>query len=223
WLAVVLDERGQDFQGVGTDDELVMLGPDPFGDAARVMEFGEVLLVEADGEGLDGRRTLLGHERHDRARINSARQERAERHFRHQAHAHRVAQKFERSLARLLLRDFYFLREVGLPVALDLYLAVGLQGERVAGLQLAYVAVGRLRRGHAHEGEVVVYGLAVDFAPDRRVHEERRELRAEQKRSADLRVEQRLFADAVAREEELLSARVPDGEGEHAAQVTGAV
>ena len=36
-LAVVLDESGQDLKRVGADDELVVLGPDPFGYAARVV------------------------------------------------------------------------------------------------------------------------------------------------------------------------------------------
>src|SRR2546423_10806636 len=123
------------------------------------------------------------------------------------------------ALAGRVLRYFGLLREVGLPVALGLPPAVARERERVAGFELADVAVGRQRRGHAHEGEVVVYGLAVYLAADRRVQEQRRELGAEDERVAHTRVEQGLFADAVAREEQLLPALVPDGEGEHAAQV----
>ncbi len=62
-------------------------------------------------------------------------------------------------------------------------------------------------------------GAAVYLAPDRGVEEQRRELRAEDERAGRLRVEQGLLADPVARQEQLLLALVPDGEGEHAAQV----
>ena len=68
-LAVVSHEVGEDREQVGTDDELVMLGPEPLGDAATVPDLGVVALVETDRERPhDGR--LRRHARDEDARVD---------------------------------------------------------------------------------------------------------------------------------------------------------
>src|SRR5262249_32890452 len=51
---------------------------------------------------------------------------------------------------------------------------------------------------------------------------QRLDLRAEKKSSRRLRIDQRLHAEAVARKRKALFVPVPDGEGEHSAQVSEA-
>ena len=71
WLPVVAYERRQDRQGVGADDELVVLGAEALGDAAGVHELGVIAFVEADGEGAD-LRGLRSHAGDERARVEAA-------------------------------------------------------------------------------------------------------------------------------------------------------
>jgi hypothetical protein len=72
-----------------------MIGADVLGDAARVMKLAEVLFVKTDRERLDALARLLAHQRHDGARIDAAGKKSTERHFRHQTHAHRLAQDLD--------------------------------------------------------------------------------------------------------------------------------
>ena len=58
-----------------------MIGADVLGDAPRVMQFAEILLVKSDRKSLDLLRRFLGHQRDDRAGIDAARKKRAQRHF----------------------------------------------------------------------------------------------------------------------------------------------
>ena len=62
----------------------------------------------------------------------------------------------------------------------------------------------------------------VDLARDLAVLQQRAHLRREGQRSVVERVEQRLLADAVARQQQLLAAPVPEREREHAVQVLDA-
>jgi hypothetical protein len=73
--------------------------------------------------------------------------------------------------------------------------------------------------GHVAVREVVAHRLQVDLGPDARHPEERLHLRGEEHRAAALAKIQRLLAEAVAREQQPLLARVPHREGELAAQV----
>ena len=66
-------------------------------------------------------------------------------------------------------------------------------------------------------------GFVIDVAAELRMLEQRHELGTKNEIAAGLRVQQRLLADAIAREEQRLVALVPNGESEHAAQVFGAI
>ena len=97
----------------------MMVGAHVFGDAPGVMQFAEILLFKTDRKSLYRFRGFLGHQSDYGTGINAARQKRSERNFRHQAHAHRLAQQIDHLLAGFLFADFQLFREVELPVALD--------------------------------------------------------------------------------------------------------
>src|SRR5688572_31166060 len=121
---------------LGRDDELVVVGREVARGETRVRKLVEAVLAEADGEGLDGARRVARHQADDRARINPAREERAERHVRDETHAHRLVQEraqllYQLALARLFAVALLWIREV--PILLDARLAAGLEGEMTAG------------------------------------------------------------------------------------------
>ena len=101
----MFDQRRQNFHGIRPDDELVMIGADVLGHAARVMQFAEILFVKSDRKRFDLLRRFLGHQRDDRAGIDAARKKSAQRHFRHQAHAHGFAQQLNHAFAGFRLAD----------------------------------------------------------------------------------------------------------------------
>ena len=129
----MLDQRRQNFHRIGPDDELVMIGADVFGDAARVMQLAEILFFKTDRKVLTGSARLLGHQRDHGARIDAAGKKRAERHFRHQANAHGLAQNFDRAFAGFFLADRQLFREIRLPVTFGLYLAIAPAAANVPG------------------------------------------------------------------------------------------
>ena len=81
----------------------------------------------------------------------------------------------------------------------------------------------RARRRHVAVGEVGVERGVVDVGGDLRVAHERAHLRGEREGAVAMRVEQRLLAEAVARDQQAPAAAVPEREGEHAVQVLHAV
>ena len=97
----MFDQRRQHFERVWPNNKLVMIGADVLGDAPRVMKFAEVLFFKTDRKRFDPLTRLLTHQRHDRARVDTAGKKSTERHFRHQSHAHRYAES--RRCARRLL------------------------------------------------------------------------------------------------------------------------
>ncbi len=128
---------------------------------------------------------LAGHDPHDRARVDAAAQEGAERHVGHRAGAgrppraarrtSRAASSSEPSSARRAV-------EAGdrrLPVALDDRLAAGLEGEHVAGRQAADAVEERARRRHVAEGQVGGDRAWIEPARNRGVGEQRLDLAAE--------------------------------------------
>src|ERR1041385_5258876 len=101
-----------------------MIGADVLRDPSRVMKLAEVLFVKTDRERFDALARLLAHQCDDGARVDPAGKKRAERHFRHQAHAHGFTEDLDCAFARFFLADVELLREVRLPVTLYLDVAV---------------------------------------------------------------------------------------------------
>jgi hypothetical protein len=83
----VLDERRQNFERIRANDEFVMIRAEVFGNAARVMQFAEILFLKADGKSFNGRARFLTHQGNDGGGINAAGEKRAERDFRDKAYA----------------------------------------------------------------------------------------------------------------------------------------
>ena len=89
--------------------------------------------------------------------------------------------------------------------------------------QLVDAAHGRQRRRDVAEREVGVQRLVIDLTRDLVVAEQRAISEAKLSTPSRRAVEQRLLADAVAGEEELLPTRVPEREREHAVELADAV
>src|SRR3989442_1017612 len=97
----------------------------------------------------------------------------------------------------------------------------------MAGRQLVHFVEDRQWVGHVAECEIRIERFDTDLAAELRMLPQRFQLRTEDQRAAWRdRVIERLLAHAIARDEKLAGAGVPDGKAEHAAQMvdtTGAV
>jgi hypothetical protein len=69
----------------------------------------------------------------------------------------------------------------------------------------------------------MVQRLWFDLTTDLRMQQQRAEFRGEEELAIDLGIQQRLFPDPVASDKQFLSALVPNGKREHAAQVPGTI
>ena len=178
---------------------------------------GEILLLEADRERLDRLRADLAHDRDHRRRIDAARQERPERHVRHQPHLHRFEQVVAQLLDEVLRRALARL-EAQVPVALLGQLAVLEHGD-AARRQLAHPRDrGEVRR-HVAERQVGVHRARIGAALDVAVGEQRLQLRRERQPALADVEEERLLAEAIAPQHQPPPRRVPNREREHAAHL----
>ena len=182
-------------------------------DRPRAVELVERRLLEADRERAHRLRRLLGGERRERARVDAAGEQHADRHVRDQVRAHRVAQARAALLDELRLVLVVARRQRARAREAGERRAAVVPGQRVAREQLADVPEDRERRGHDVEGEERLERVEVDVAVRQRV-----ELGRERELAVDVAVGERLDPEAVAREHEPPLARVPDRDGEHAAQ-----
>jgi hypothetical protein len=90
----------------------------------------------------------------------------------------------------------------------------------VGGRQLADLAVDGARGRHVEQAQVLVERHRVEGRLDLGVGQHRLQFRAEHQRTArDERVEQRLLAQPVTRQQELAPPCVPERQREHAAQL----
>src|SRR5215204_5726753 len=181
----------------------------------RLSRLIESLASEADGESLHlfGRRTA--HQHGERARINAAAQEHAERHVAGQSEAHRLLQPPGNAVMRgsdlgLAARAF----ERQLPI-LPKFGSARADGERVRRRQRHYALDDGQRILHRPEHEVRAYSREVEPSLDQPRCEKGVHFRGEDELAALLSVVERLYAEAVANEEEFLAAFVPYGGGEH--------
>ncbi len=216
-LAVGVHQLGQQLGGVRAQHVLVVIGLVQARDLARVGHLGEVLLVEADRERLDRLRAHLAHDRDDRGRIDPARQERAQRDVRDQAHLHRLEQVVAQLLDEVFRRPLPR-REAQLPVAFLRQLPVLEHGD-AAGAELPHARDGGELGRHEAQRQVGVDRLRVGAALDVAVGEQRLQLRRERQPAlADVKVE-RLLAQSIAPQHQPPPGRVPDREREHAAHL----
>ncbi len=177
------------------------------------------LVLEADREGHQVRHALLGQQRHQQARIESAGEQHADLDVGNlDALLDRLAQAgMDRfgpfGLALRLRRAFGFQR----PVFLVAEFAAHRHRQRGAGRQFADAVVeGARRRHHRMQGEQVVQRDGIDAGVDAARCQQGLRGRGEAEAAEVLAVIQGLDAEAVARQEQGLA--VPDGEREHAVQ-----
>ncbi len=122
------------------------------------------------------------------------------------------------------LGDGLFLRhglvgvELRLPVTVDLHFPVAVP-QAVRGRQAVHALEKRLRRDGVFERDVVVQRVGVQLFFKAGEREDAFNLRRIHEVPAELRVVHRLDAEKVACEEQAALLPVPDGEGEHAAQL----
>ena len=97
WIGKRLIEGAQEViqhvEVLGTDDELVVLCPEPLCDSSRIGELVVRFFPEAHGERLDRDTDLGRHDRDDGARIDSPAQEGADRHVADEVRADCVLQE----------------------------------------------------------------------------------------------------------------------------------
>ena len=184
-----------------------------------------VLALVADAERLDRQRLALGEQRGVRAGVDAAGQEDADRNVTDLAQRHGLAQLGQHPLLDLSLVDTD--ERLGVvphvPVALLAERPVSADADPAAAGHLLDAGEQRLRRGCREEGQVVEERLLVDLALLLRVGEQRLDLAAEGHPAVVPAVVERLLADPVADEPQLLLALVPHREGEHPAELLQAV
>ena len=184
------------------------------------VDLGQLVLaadIVAHRERLDVGRVLAHAVRGQRA-VDAARQEAADLHVGDLMRRHRLVEHAVDLVGPLVqtLRLVDLVRDM--VVALDVQLAA-LEHHEVAGQQLVHVLKHGLRVVHVLEAQVLRQHLAVEFLLERRVRQKRLDLAAVDQAVAVVLVVERLDAEQVARAHEALLRRVPDGDGEHAAQL----
>src|SRR5438105_15452177 len=97
-----------------------MLGAKALGDLACKVQLVIVALAKTDREGLDGRRTELGHLRNYRARVHASAQECAEAYIGNKTSSDRVPQQGPELLDGLVFAQLKLVSELHLPVRRDL-------------------------------------------------------------------------------------------------------
>ncbi len=224
-LVHVPQQPGQQRDDVGPDDDLVVVGAEQLRDTARVgqlvVERLRVAAAEADRVGLHRAVAVLRHERDDRARVDAARQERADRHVADHLHARRLLE------ARAGLRDPVVrgTRRVdgrrNPPVA-ALLDAAALGHEHRRGRELRDSAEHRLRRRHVAEREIGGQRGRIERGGHAGHRQDRLRFAREQQAPAVVADVQRLHAQPVAADDEAGPPRVPEREREHPVQVLDA-
>jgi hypothetical protein len=190
-----------------------MTGGDGRGERALI---GETL--EADGEALDPA-DAARREGGDGAGVQSAGQEAAERDVRHQPGAHRQVEavgQLGRRVARC--RGGADGRP---PVGAGLWRGgvAAAEQKRMRRRQAPDGGVDRGRIGHVAERQEIVDGCRVEAARYAGQRQQGRDLGCEGPAAiGQARIVQRLLAQAVAREQELATNPVPQGEREHPVQ-----
>src|SRR3954471_4913332 len=102
---------------------------------ARVLQFVVAVLAKAYREGLDGTVARARHEGDDRRRVNAAREERAERNVRDEAHAHGIVERRAKLFEPVLFRARLVGLEREVPITFDAHAAVR-EGQMRAGREL---------------------------------------------------------------------------------------
>ena len=217
-LVECLREPRQRVGHVLLEHDLFVLCRVALGHSAGVAALVVALVAEADRERPHGVGRRLRHEADDDARVDASREQRPQRHVGDQTAPHGCLHALanEREPVTFALRPQ--LLELG--VALDANVPA-LGHEHVAGRQLLDPGEAGAT-GDVLEREVGIDRLRIDLPRHAGQRQQRLQLGGEGERTVrELRPQQRLLADAVAREHEPLARPVPQRDREHAREVLG--
>ena len=225
---------GNDIQELLGRDLHVLVGkPRPLGEFARIFELVQLDLeagvlglvtlllaagdVVAHGERLHALVMMLTHAVRRQRAVDAAGQEAADLHIGDLMSAHALVERVLDNVGPFLkaLRAIDLVGD--LVEALDGGLAV-LEHHEMTGRHLMDVLEHGLRVVHILEAQVLRQRLAVQLLLETRVRQEGLDLAAPNQTAALMLVVQRLDAEDVARQHQLLFLGIPDGDGEHAAQ-----
>ena len=193
-------------------------------DIGRIRQFAETALLEADRKSFHGHAGMARHQGHHRRGIDAAGQKGAERHIRNHADAHRFVEFFQESGDR-----------VGRQAACHARPAVGRRVIHVLAQHAVFPGGGRTgrefadaveqggRTGRIAVSEIIPDGVFVGLRAHAGQGQQRLDFGAESEPAFVLPQEQRLLAERVARHEQAIIARIPDGERKHAAKVPHAI
>src|SRR6266480_1298318 len=214
---IALGKALGDMLGISAHD-FVVLGSEVRRYLVGVGEFAVAPFPEAYRERID-LRVMPAHEGHDGRGVESAGEKRAERHVAYHLQLDGLVEPGQECGDGIALR---LLQAAGTavrsyPVALFLKLPAFPRSSR-PGHQFPDAGEESLRTGNVAISQVGPDGLQVYRGLDARHAQQRLDLRRKVQSATVFVEEQRLLAEAVSRQEQALVARVPDREGEHAAQ-----
>src|SRR6185436_9742085 len=203
------------------DDEFVMLGVEMLCGYSRVVKLVKAGLGESYRERLDRPVHLASHHRHNRARIDSARKKRAERHIAYQAKTHGFGEQLADAFGVIAFRPRGFARPVlvilEVPVAASCESSV-LERQRMPRRQLVDSLQRACGIGHISKRKEVGNRFEIHFAIHLGMLKNRFDLRSKNNSVAGNAIMKRLHADAIARHEQLSLAFVPDRESKHSSK-----
>ena len=209
------DELVEEPGDVGRDRLFVMLGREERRDLARIGRLVVARLLKRDRERLDGPIGRLRHHGHDGARVDAARQERAERHVRHHLRAHRTPERFPKLLDPLAVTASVDDLDRRAPVGPRLHLAV-LHRHRVRRRELFHAFEDRKRSDDELVGQETIERFRVQHARNLRTRQERFDLGSKNDvfAGAAVVIVKRLLPCSVARGQKTPAGGVPECEGE---------
>jgi hypothetical protein len=215
-LLGVADRVGQVSQGGLVQHQLVVVGLVVLGDEAGV---GQLVgrLAEPQAEGLDRPAVAAAHHRHDRARVDPARQRDAEGHVGEELADHRCLVVLADAVDPVVAAQRVVGRPVDARVRERAHRPVA-QLQRVTGGQSVDPPEERVVAGHVPDVHRQVEAGFVELGVDQAAAQHRLGLRTERQPATALGVDHRLDAERVAHEVQRAAAPVEQGEGEDAVQ-----
>ena len=213
-----------DVQRVLRDGQLhfVVFASERLGDASRVCELVRFVLTKSDRECDNGPTGGLGHQRHDHARVDSAREHRAERHIAHQPISDGLAEQMKQFLAVFLQRPRLRIR-IGLRIRPVLFLtnSIRVDDQNAAWAQLVDSGDRCPRSGNETEAEVEVDRFQIELGLNEPTCEDRLQLGAENDNVINAGPVEGLHTHPVARQYGYTCALIPDRHAEFATKPGG--
>ena len=219
-LVEVDDQAVEQLDDVGDDLPLAVSGGEALRDPAGVRQLVVAPVREAHAEGVDRRSVALGglgHERHDGARVDAAREEGPQRHVRHHLAGDGAAERLAQRRRRLLVAPGRPRGGRGLPVAGHGELAVPVD-QVVGGGQAPDGGEDRARRDDVLVGQELVEGLQIDLPRHVGSDEQGLDLGGEKQAARRAGVVERLLSRPVPGRHQRARSRVPKRQGEHAVE-----